>query len=42
MSEKLGMRVNLSNKKNNTGILTFEYRGLDQLNRLVDIIKKNY
>ena len=42
LSDKLGMRVNLSNKKNNSGKLIFEYRGLDQLNRLVDIIKKNY
>ena len=42
LSDKLGMRVNLSNKKNNSGKLTFDYRGLDQLNRLVDIIKKNY
>ncbi len=42
LSGKLGMRVNLTNKKNNTGRLSVEYRGLDQLNRLVDIIKKNY
>tara|TARA_Y100001970_G_scaffold88204_1_gene111388 strand:- start:707 stop:1558 length:852 start_codon:yes stop_codon:yes gene_type:complete len=42
LSDKLGMRVNLTNKKNNSGKLSFEYRGIDQLNRLVDIIKKNY
>ena len=42
LSDKLGMRVNLTNKKNNSGRLSFEYRGIDQLNRLVDIIKKNY
>ena len=42
LSNKLGMRVNLSNKKNNTGNLTFEYKGLDQLNRLLEVIKKNY
>ena len=42
LSDKLGMRVNLTNKKNNSGRLSFEYRGIDQLNRHVDIIKKNY
>ena len=42
LSNKLGMRVNISNKNNNNGKLSFDYRGLDQLNRLVDIIKKNY
>jgi len=42
LSNKLGMRVNISNKNNNSGKLSFDYRGLDQLNRLLDIIKKNY
>ena len=42
LSNKLGMRVNISNKKNNSGKLSFDYRGLDQLNRLLDVIKKNY
>ena len=42
LSEKIGMRVILSNKKNNSGTLSFEYKGIDQLDRLIDVIKKNY
>ena len=42
LSEKLGMRVYLSNKKNNSGKLTFEFKGLDQLDRLINTIKNNY
>ena len=41
-TDKIGMRVLLNNKKNNSGTLTFQYNGLDQLDRLIDIIKKNY
>ena len=36
------MRVFLNNKKNNSGTLTFEYKGLDQLDRLNKVIKNNY
>ena len=32
----------LSNNKNNSGKLTFEYKNLDQLNRLIMVIKANY
>ena len=42
LSEKIGMRVFLKNKKNNSGTLSFEYKGLDQLDRLINIIKNNY
>ena len=42
LSEKLGMRVVLSNKKNNSGILSFEYKGSDQLDRLINVIKHYY
>ena len=42
LSDKIGMRVFLKNKKNKSGTLTFEYKGLDQLERLIDVIKKNY
>ena len=42
LSSKIGMRVFLNNKKNNTGTLIFEYQGLDQLDRLIKIIKENY
>ena len=42
LSEKIGMRVQLINKKDNSGTLTFNYKGLDQLDRLIKVIKMNY
>ena len=42
LSERIGMRVILNNKKNNSGILSIEYKGLDQLDKLIKTIKKNY
>jgi len=40
--EKIGLNVFIKNKKNNTGSLIFEYKDLDQLNKIIDIIKSNY
>ncbi len=42
LTSKLGMRVYLDNKKNNSGKLIFEYKELDQLDRLIGIIKSHY
>ena len=42
LEEKTGLNVSINNKKNNSGIISFEYRNLDQLDKLIDIIKKNY
>ena len=42
VSDKLGLRVFIKNKKNNTGSVLFEYKDLDQLNKLIDVIKFNY
>ena len=42
LAEKIGMRVVLNNKKDNSGTLTIEYKGFDQLDRLINIIKMNY
>ena len=42
LEEKTGLNVSINNKKNNSGIISFEYRGLDQLDKLINIIKKNY
>ena len=42
LEEKIGLTVSISNKKNNSGTISFEYQDLDQLNRLIDTIKKNY
>ena len=40
--EKIGLNVLIKNKKNNTGSLVVEYKELDQLNKIIDIIKSNY
>ena len=40
--QKIGLNVLIKNKKNNTGSLVFEYKDLDQLNRIITIIKSNY
>ena len=42
LEEKIGLTVSINNKKNNSGTISFEYQDLDQLNRLIDAIKKNY
>ena len=42
LMEKIGMRVYVNNKKNNSGTIAFEYKGLDQMERLIQIIKNNY
>ena len=42
LAEIIGMRVVLINKKNNSGTLSIEYKGLDQLDRLINVIKSNY
>ena len=42
LTEKLGMDVVIKNKKNNKGSITFNYKELDQLSRIIDTIKKNY
>jgi len=42
IQEKTGIKVLIRNKKNNTGQITFEYKDLDQLNRLIMVIKANY
>jgi len=42
LEEKTGLSVSISNKKNNSGIISFEYHNLDQLDKLINTIKKNY
>ena len=39
---KLGIRVSIKNQKNNSGSISFNYKDLDQLNKLIYIIKANY
>jgi ParB family transcriptional regulator, chromosome partitioning protein len=40
--EKIGLNVLIKNKKNNSGSVIFEYKDLEQLNKIVEIIKSNY
>ena len=40
--EKIGMNVEIKNKKNNKGSITFNYKELDQLNKIIELIKNNY
>ena len=40
--ERIGMNVEIKNKKNNKGSITFNYKELDQLNRIIETVKKNY
>ena len=40
--DKIGLNVLIKNKKNNSGTLTFEYRDLEQMNKIIEIIKSNY
>ena len=42
IQEKIGLNVLIKNKKNNTGSLMIEYKDLDQLNKIIEIIKSNY
>lgn len=39
---KIGLNVFINNKKNNSGSIYFDYKNLDQLNRIIEIIKINY
>ncbi len=39
---KIGLNVEIKNNKRNKGKISFEYKDLDQLNKIIDIIKANY
>ena len=40
--EKIGLKVQIKNKSNNKGSIVIEYKDLDQLNKIIEIIKSNY
>jgi len=42
LKQRIGLNTSIKNRKNNSGSLTFEYKDLDQLNRLIMVIKANY
>ena len=39
---KIGLSVKIQNKKNNKGSILFEYKDLDQLNKIIEILKNYY
>ena len=42
ISNKIGLNVDIQNNKRNKGKISFEYKDLNQLNKIIDIIKSNY
>ena len=42
ISDKIGLSVLIKNTKKNKGTITFTYHEIDQLNKIIDIIKANY
>ena len=40
--EKIGLNILIKNKKNNKGSIVLEYKDLEQLNKIIEIIKSNY
>ncbi len=42
ISNKIGLNVDIQNNKRNKGRISFEYKDLNQLNKIIDIIKSNY
>jgi len=42
LTEKIGLYVSIKNNKKNKGYISFYYKDLDQLNKIVEIIKLNY
>ena len=40
--EKIGIRVLIKNSSKNKGTITFSYSDIEQLNKIIDIIKSNY
>ena len=39
---KIGLNVKIKNNKNNKGTILFEYKDLDQLNKIIEILKNHY
>jgi ParB family chromosome partitioning protein len=42
LADKIGLNVLIKNNKNNAGSITLEYKNLEQLNKLIEVIKFNY
>ena len=42
ISDRIGLNVSIKNNKKNKGTITFVYHDIEQLNKIIDIIKSNY
>ena len=42
ISDKIGLTVSIKNNKNNKGVISFYYKELEQLNKIIDLIKSGY
>ena len=42
VSDKIGLTVSIKNNKKNKGTITFSYHDIEQLNKIINIIKSNY
>ena len=42
LEDKTGLNISINNRKNNSGSIVFEYQNLEQLDKIIDTIKKNY
>jgi len=42
LSNKIGLNVTIKNTQKNKGSITFEFKEIDQLNKIIEIIKQNY
>ena len=42
ISDKIGLNVVIKNTRKNKGTITFAYHDVEQLNKIIDIIKSNY
>ena len=42
LEEKTGLNISITNKKNNSGTIAFEYKDLDQLDKIIKAIKNSY
>ena len=42
ISDKTGLNVIIKNNKKNRGSISFSFTDLDQLNKIIDVIKFNY
>ena len=42
LTSKIGLNVLIKNNRKNKGTITFSYKDIDQLNKIIEIIKNNY